>query len=100
MDPVKLDRSKMTPTPTTYKIEQRDDRKILSNRQKSYVVLFNGKGSRESNPKPKLERFLDLHVNSKKHLPALTKYNVTADQKRKILSSPPRSSLGSFAHKR
>ena len=43
MDKIKLDKSKMTPTPTTYKVEQKDDRKILSTRQRSFELLFNGK---------------------------------------------------------
>ena len=76
MDKIKLKKSELTPTPTTYKVDQKDERKILSTRTKSIELMFNGKNQSKI---PALKRFIDQHTTSKKWIPAVTKYNFTAD---------------------
>lgn len=82
MDKIKIDKSKITPSPVTYHIEKKDLNTILSTKQKPQTVSIR-------KPEKKLERFTEQYAKSKNWVPPPVKYNVTADQKRKILSSSP-----------
>lgn len=54
-------------------------------RDKSYKIHYN----KEAKGGPDLKRFIDIHKKNKEWVPGVQKYNYTADQMRKNLSTSP-----------
>ena len=75
----------------TYKLDQKDDRKILSIRKRSIDYKFY-----PVNKEKKLERFIDEHTRKKKIIPAPNKYVVPMETWTKRVSQSPVR----YAHKR
>ena len=81
-----------SPGPQTYQTEKKDERSIVSIKKKSISYSI---GSPDRKANKQLERFIDHVQKGNSWKPPFTKYHYTADQKKKMLSSPPR-----LAHKR
>ena len=75
------------PTAQTYKVEKLDERKILSTKKSSFDFRFSF--AKEPKGNSNIKRFIDIHKKDKAWVPPVTKYNFTADQREKFLSSSP-----------
>ena len=82
---------KKEPGPQTYKLDQKDERKILSTKRPSTSYRFYP-GTKEKS----LTRFMDVHISKKKMIPAPDKYVISMDTLTKRISSSPVK----YAHKR
>lgn len=86
MSSPKYDKTKLGPTATTYPVEKKDERKILSTKKKCLQYNMNmRKGTKYGE---KIMRFIDIHKKSKEYLPPFTKYDFTMKQYDKISQSP------------
>ena len=79
-----------TPHANFYKVDLKDDRKILSTRTKSVAMKF---GDREVMKKKKIDRFIDTHEKSKQWVPGPSKYHYPTDKLVKLTSRGP-STIG------
>ena len=83
------------PSPVSYNVEKKEERKILSTKTRSVNAMI---GSDDHSKNPKHERFIDIHKKRKAFVPPVTKYNYTGEQRARYISTGP-SSL-KRAHKR
>ena len=75
--PLAISVVKGEPTASTYQIEKKDERNVLSTKPKVFAV----KMKLEIDPKKqKGDRFVDQYARSKEWLPPPTKYYVSAQQ--------------------
>jgi len=82
-----------SPTAQTYPVEKKDERKVLSTKERSLVATI---GTVDHSKNAKLHRFIDIHKKQQAWLPPPTKYDVSMAQRDRYLSPSPTR----LAHKR